>query len=184
MKKLVFVLLILTIPVLGFGQSGIFHKSITVTLDNGTDSAYVWQAFVSNRYLTDLSSTLVEPSDEGGFLGNMTAYIYMDSVKATQPTLDSLAWGFLRTDHEGVPIGDTLWYVANADVFQSGSLSYTRTYNAWRIHNRTSPAANNAMWIDLRGEFEDWLGIKHLFFLSDAAVDDSLEVNLHTNQMR
>lgn len=185
MKKLIFLLmLIVAIPLLGFSQSGIFHKAITVTLA-GSDTAEVWQAFLSNRWTTDLSSTLVDPSDEGGFLGNFTAYIYIDSVKATAPTADSLAWGIVRTDHDGIAIGDTLWHVANADVFLSGSLSYARTYNAFRIHNRVVGfAANNATWIDLRGEFEDWLGVKHIFMLHDYAVACSLEVTLHTNQMR
>jgi len=184
MKKLILALLILTIPVLAFGQFTLLHKTITVTLDNGTDSANVWQAFSSARYSFDHSTSVIDPPDVGGFVGNITAYIYVDSVKATKPTLDSLAWGMLRTDHTGTPIGDTLWVVANADVFQSATLSYTRTYNAWRLRNRASPGANHATWIDLRGEFEDWLGIKHLFYLADTGVDDSLQVNLHTNQLR
>lgn len=183
MKKLIFILLILMVPVLAAGQSGLFHTSITVTLDS-SDTAVVWQPFASNRYSYPLSEILVDPSDAGGFLGNLTAYFYVDSVKAVKPTLDSLAWGIVRTDHVGIPIGDTLWHVANADVFLSGSLSYDVTFNAWRLRNRASPAANNATWIDLRGEFEDWLGIKHIFILRDAAISDSLELELHTNQMR
>lgn len=184
MKKIIFILFVVMVPFLAFGQSGLFHKTITVTLDNGTDSAYVWQAFLSNRWTTDLSATLVDPSDEGGFLGNLMAYIYIDSVKATEPTLDSLAWGILRTDHDGVPIGDTLWVDDNATTTLSASLTYTRTFNVWRVRNRGTSNIDDAIWIDLRGEFEDWLGIKHLFFIYDYGVDDSLQVHLHTNQMR
>jgi hypothetical protein len=130
MKKLIFVLLILFIPALAFGQFTLSHKTITVTLDNGSDTAVVWQALSSARYSQDMSTSVIDPPDVGGFVGNMLAYIYIDSVKAQTPTLDSLAIGMLRTDHNGVPFGDTLFWVVNATTTTASTLSSTNTFNA------------------------------------------------------
>lgn len=190
MKKLIFVLLILLIPVLASGQFTLLHKTITVTLDNGSDTAYVWQSLSSSRYSADHSTSVIDPPDIGGFVGNMLAYITIDTVKATKPTLDSLAIGMLRTDHNGVPFGDTLFWVAGSAVTDPFTLSATNTFNTWRVNNRAAAdppiVADLAktMWADLRGEFEDVLGIKWVIIIHDYGVDDSLQVNLHTNQMR
>lgn len=183
MKKTIFIiLLIMAIPLLAFGQSGIHHRGIATGLLEGSDTVTVWEPFMSTRYETPLSLTQVDPSDMGGFLGNLTSYIYVDSVGVTASAFDSLLWMIQRTDHLGDPIGEAS-YVTFGTSGESGSLGTTAVWNAFTPSNRFTTDVE-LMWIDLRGEFEDWLGIKHTFVKRDFGVGDSTRVNYHSNQMR
>lgn len=169
MKKLILATLFCALAIYFLFAQEIRHRTITVTLDNGNDTAYVWEPF----YDIALSATKKSSSDRIKFL-DMTAYIYIDSVKATQPTLDSLLWAIIRTDQDGNELGDTLFArLSNNDVVSS------ETWNSWTLSNRSSINMEN-MWLDLRGEFENIAGIKHIFILRDYGVDDSLQVKYHS----
>jgi hypothetical protein len=179
MKKFIFALLILAIPFIGVAQNNSFHKTITVTTDAvSKDTATVWQEFSSTRYSKDLSATQIDPSDDFGFMGNLTAYIYVDSVAAVQPTADSLMWKIERIDAVGTPIGNPVYV-----NLTNNSATTTATWNSFTPSNRSATDIET-MWVDLRGEFEDWPGIKHSFIYWDTGVSATLSIKLHTFQMR
>ncbi len=180
MKKLFYLIyFLLAFPLLGFAQNNSFHKSITGTLAAvSKDTFEVWQEFSGLRYARDLSATQIDPSDDFGFMGNLTAYIYVDTIATVKPTADSLMWKIERTDHDGNTIGNPVY----VDL-STNSATSVATWNSFTPSNRFTTDIET-MWVDLRGEFEDWQGLKHSFIIWDTGVAATFSIEFHTNQMR
>lgn len=171
--------LIVAVPFLGFAQNNGFHKTITGTTSAvDKDTVEIWQEFSSTRYARDLSTSQIDPSDDFGFMGNLTCYIYVDTVAAVLPTADSLMWKIERTDHEGAPIGSPVYV-----NFTTHFATATATWNSFTPSNR-STTDTEQMWVDLRGEFEDWQGVKHSLIIWDTGVAATFSIEFHSNQLR
>jgi len=177
MKKIIVLIAAVLLAFSAYGQtSSTVHLEKTVEL-TGTDTAYVWEPFCTQKSIFQLSTTKVIPSSQVSYV-DMTAYIYVDSVAAVQPSADSLLWGIVRIDQDGNDIGDMV-YVRFADH----DVVSTPTWNSFIPSNRSATDEEN-MWVDLRGEFENWLGLKHIFVVREAGHSTVLDIKLNVNQVR
>ena len=181
-KRIILLIGLFLIPFLGYSQEKTQHRTLNGSISTaGKDTVIIFQEFSGSRFNRALSAVSFSPSDDFGFT-DCTAWIYIDSVATVKPTADSLQWKIERIDDEGQVIGEALYV-----NFQSSGASATLTtavkWNTFTPSNRLS-TDKEIMWVDLRGEFENWAGIKHSIIDWDNGVSRTLTIKFHVNQVR